>query len=545
MRRPIDAREVPNGQIIETDVCIVGGGAAGLTIARELAGCNFRVCLLEAGGAVKHKPTQELCSGTMIGNHRIDLKFSRLRQYGGTANRWLIELGNGELGVRYTPLDEIDFQPRDWMPHSGWPFRKSDLEPFYARAHKICGIGPYDYEPEAWINEQSQRLPLPTDQIVTRVFQFGRKKVFTRDIPDELNHAKNFTAYLYANAIEIETDELGKVATRVKVACLGGNQFYLAAKHFVLAAGGIETARLLLLSDQVRPRGLGNEYDLVGRFFMVHPQFHRDRFTPASPKMFPRAFLYDLREVNQVMIMGRLGLSPAVMAAEQLPNLAVMLLPRETGYWSGQAKAIFGNRDRAKTSRRPLDFVFKAMEGAKDITARAIGMETFNPTLEKGGWSYVPEPEKRYSTFELVSLVEQVPDPGNRVMLGLDRDPLGARRLELHWRWSESDNNASLRARARIGGELAKAGLGTFELRDGAPRPPDSAHHIGTTRMHRDRRQGVVDVNCKVHSVENLFIASSAVFPTGGFANPTLTIVALCVRLADHLKKICLASGCA
>ena len=157
-------------------------------------------------------------------------------------------------------------------------------------------------------------------------------------------------------------------------------------------------------------------------------------------------------------------------------------------------------------------------------------------TLERGGWSHFGDVQKRYATFEMASLVEQAPNPANRVMLGFERDPLGARCLELHWRWSESDNSRALRARARIGQELVKSGLGTFELKDASPKSSDSSHHMGTTRMHDDARQGVVDADCRVHGVANLFIASSAVFPTGGFANPTLTIVALGIRLADHLR---------
>ena len=453
---PIDARDVPPGQSVETDICIVGGGAAGLTVARELAGGKFRVCLLESGGMAADDAAQQLCAGAVIGNRKINLMNHRSRQYGGTANRWLIELGNGELGVRYTPLDEIDFTQRDWLAYSGWPFQKADLDPFYRRAQHICGIGPYAYAPDGWEDERSSRLPFPPDRIVTQMFQFGRKTVFTRDIPDDLGRAANFTVYLNANVVEIETDEPGQSATRVKVACLGGNEFHVAAKYFVLAAGGIENARLLLLSDQVQARGLGNRHDVLGRFFMVHPQFHGDRFTPASRAMFDRTVLYDLRRVSEVMIMGRLGLAPAVMEQEQLPNIAAMLLPRQRGYWSQQVRSV---RDFVKahcpdkTARGPLGSLGKVVTGLHDMAAmlyrRAVPGPSFNPTLEKGGLVCKrPDVKDRYATFELVSLVEQAPDPSNRVMLGLERDRLGARKLELHWAWSKSDHRQIVRARA-------------------------------------------------------------------------------------------------
>ncbi len=227
-------------------------------------------------------------------------------------------------------------------------------------------------------------------------------------------------------------------------------------------------------------------------------------------------------------------------------NLAAMLLPRERGYWSQQVRSV---RDFVTThcpettARGPLRSLGKVVTGIHDMAAmlyrKAVPGPSFNPTLEKGGWSERPDVKGAYATFELVSLVEQAPDPSNRVMLGLDRDQLGARKLELHWSWSKSDNRQIVRARERIGQELERAGLGKFELRDVAPRNPDSAHHMGATRMHRDPRQGVVDADCKVHGIANLFVAGSSVFPTGGFANPTLTIVALAARLADHLKQVC------
>jgi choline dehydrogenase-like flavoprotein len=397
----IDAREVPAGQIITCEVCIVGGGAAALTVASELAGADFRVCVLESGGTAEHEGYKDLSSGAVIGNHSLNLQLARWRQFGGAANRWLIELGNGARGVRYTPLDEIDFEQRDWLPFSGWPFRKSDLEPFYRRAQQICRIGPYSYEPEDWEDAQTLRLPLPSDQIVTKMFQFGVKTVFTRDIPDQLRQAKNVAVYLHANVTEIATDETAAIATRVKVSCLEGSRFDVAAKYFVLATGGTENARLLLLSDRVQAGGLGNGYDVVGRFFNVHPQFHHDRFTPARHDLFSRARLYDLRRVNQVWVMGRLGLARAVMEREHLRNLGVMLLPREEDYWSKTEKEFISKRkEPASKTFAPFHRLARVVRSRSQALTRvraylpklkpgqpALPESSFKLTLERGGWS--------------------------------------------------------------------------------------------------------------------------------------------------------------
>ena len=330
----------------------------------------------------------------------------------------------------------------------------------------------------------------------------------------------------------------------VNAACLGGNRFSVAGKYFILAAGGIENARLLLLSNKSQPAGLANQHDLIGRFFMVHPQFHRDRFIPANADMFRRAFLYNSRRVNQVMVMGRLGLAKIAMERERLPNLGMMLLPRLGGYWSEKAadfEAFFNDRRQEGIARRPFQYLSKVMFGLQRVASqarrKALRTEYFNPTLECGGWSELPEVDKKCAFFEMVSLVEQYPDPENRVMLDVELDRLGTRKLKLQWRWSEADHHGVVRARAAVGQSLAEAALGTFQLRDLGPQNTDSHHHIGTTRMHRDPRQGVVNADCQAHGVGNLFIAGSSLFPTGGFANPTLTIVALAARLADHVKE--------
>ena len=436
---------MPQGQIVEFEVCIVGGGAAGLTVARELAGHDFRVCLLESGGLHEDEEAQRLSSGTTIGNHQISLGL-RQRQYGGSANRWCIQIGEGELGVRYAPLDEIDFERRDWLPYSGWPFGKAQLDPFYARAHQLCGIGPYSYESKDWEDSRTPRLPLPEHEVCTNLFQFGPRSVFTQEIPCALNRTANVTAYLHANVVGIETDDVGQSSTRVKVACLNGNQFSVTAKYFVLAAGGIESARLLLLSDRVQPSGLGNHNDLVGRFFMVHPQFHHDRFTPISPRLFDQARLYDLHRVNRTRIMGRLSLSREVMEREHLLNIGAMLLPRERNYWPARRTPgpFIDANGASRLPPRGQKYFNMLKARLADLGTRLLSPaknSTRPLTLERGGWSHFGDVEKRYATFEMASLVEQAPNPANRVMLGFERDPLGARCLELHWRWSESDNS--------------------------------------------------------------------------------------------------------
>ncbi|MBE9052389.1 GMC family oxidoreductase [Nostocales cyanobacterium LEGE 11386] len=544
----IDAHIIPQDETLETEVCIVGAGPAGITLARELAATDFRVFLLESGGLDFDQNTQSLSQGESVGNHFDTLESQRCFQFGGTANFWKIRLGNNVIGVRYVPLDKIDFEKRDWLPYSGWPFDKSHLDPFYKRAQAVCQLGAFAYNAEAWEDTDTPQLPF-SGNVTTNMFQFGPRAVFTHESREAINQASNITTYLNANLVEIETDETAKNVTRLRVACLSGKEFWVRAKIVILATGGIETARLLLLSNKIQTTGLGNQNDLVGRFFMDHSLVNGGKLIPTNPDIFQNTALYDLRRVNNVPVMGKLTLSEEVTHREQLLNISTLLFPIPKLY---QLKAANSLKTLLLSIHNPQvrQDIFKHLKniilGLNYILPAAYGtiinQQPFIPSLAWGGWSYIPGKEKRFAGFRLLQIAEQVPDPNNRITLTADRDRLGRQRVKLHWRWNEMDIEHIKRTQDIFQQEIAHAGIGELQVeRDGnLPKliHPGLHHHMGTTRMHDDPKQGVVDRNCQVHGISNLFIASSSVFPTGGYANPTLTIVALAIRLADHLKTV-------
>jgi choline dehydrogenase-like flavoprotein len=519
----IDARTVPRNQFIETDVCIVGAGAAGITLAREFIAQPFRVCLLESGGLEFDKDTQSLYQGENIGLPYFPLEVARLRYFGGTTNHW-------EGWCR--PLDAIDFETRDWVPHSGWPFDKSHLDPFYKRAQSICWLGPYVYDVKDWEAENTPHFPFASDRVITTIFQFSPPVRFGTMYRDEIVGADNISTFLYANVIDIETTYTAQSVTRLQVACLQGTKFWVAAKLYILAAGGIENARLLLLSNKVQSAGLGNQYDVVGRFFMEHPHLESGLILPSDSHT--SVALYDAHRLNNTRISGVLSLSPETLRHEKLLNFSALVQPRS---WSEVSEGVSSLRVIVRALRGrdlPDDFLkhlWNMIADIDDVTTAA-----YRQWRKKG--------TRLIELLSLYNRTEQAPNPESRVTLTNERDALGTNRVRLNWQLSASDTRSIRRAHEIIGQELGRAGLGRFKItlaEDDSTRPSlliGGAHHMGTTRMHVDPKKGVVNENSQVHGVSNLFIAGSSVFPTSGYANPTLTIVALAVRLADYVKGV-------
>jgi choline dehydrogenase-like flavoprotein len=543
----MDARRVASGDVIEAELCVLGGGPAGLTLASELSGSGLRVCVLESGGVEFDAGLQDLSDATNHGSELSSLRHMRRRQLGGNSNAWNIQLPNGELGVRYAPLDAYDLEPRSWLASSGWPFTADELEPYYRRAHAICGLGPVAYDARSWEDTHAPRLPLDERQLVSRVFRFGPRDAFFGALRRRLECAEDVQLLVHATALELLTDDSGQRVERVKVASVPGHHLYVRAQRFALCLGGLENARLLLLSNRQHPAGLGNQHDLVGRYFMDHPLVDAGLFTPRDRGLFARASLYDLRVVQGEPVMGRLALSESLMRDQQLLNATAYLFPRPSPRRAAAVHAIGLLKDPLRAGelpKRPLRSLLRIAAGLDYVLHAAYLQRTAGQAVlhgfARGGWSQLTGQLGRFQGFRVLLQTEQSPDRENRLWLGEQRDRFGARKLELFWRWSDDDRRRIARMQSLLADALAPLGkLVLNKARDGLPElslPAGLAHHMGTTRMHRDARHGVVDENGQVHAVDNLFVAGSSLFPTGGYANPTLTIVALSARLADHLR---------
>jgi GMC oxidoreductase len=553
----VDARTIDEDEILTTDVCIIGAGPAGIALAREFIGENFRVCMLESGGFETDEGLLELARGENAGLPYDRLDDGRHRGFGGSSRTWSIDIGSSLGGIRLRALDPIDFERRDWVPHSGWPFDRAHLDPFYRRAHAFFRIGPVNYEADFWHDPSARpRLPFDGTRVQSTVFQFAGAELFTEEYRNEIHRAANITTYIYANVTELDTDPSGHAVKRMRVACLAGStsvltasesgfqrirvaplpasHFWVTARIFILAAGGTENARLLLLSNKVHVAGLGNQHDLVGRFFMEHPHIWSGRFIPAKPPAPETTALYRIHEVRGIPIMAKLVLSEDVRRRERLLGYAVSIHPIGGGQPDSidslvrLGRALITHRKPRRLGRH-LRNVITGLDEIAAAASRKI------MRLRRAGDRW------RQPAFRLDHMAEQVPNRESRVTLADQRDALGQPRVRLHWRPGPIDIRSMVRSQEIIDEELRRAGLGHLQIDLDEDTPPPGLkggwHHMGTTRMHIDPTQGVVDQYCRVHGVRNLYIAGSSVFPTGGYANPTLTLCALAIRLADEVKR--------
>jgi choline dehydrogenase-like flavoprotein len=527
----VDARELPNGTVIQTDVCIVGSGAAGITVARELAGTQHDVVVLESGAFEPDEPTQDLYRGEVVGEPLLnyttpkELHEVRLRLFGGSTHHW---------AGYCRPLQTIDFETRSHLAVSGWPFGLDELAPWYERAAATIRLAGTDFSNEWWAAERGLSIPTVDSPLVeTSLFQVKYPFSFAAAYRPELEEATNVRVHLWANATRIAMRAESDEVEAIEAAVLDGPTLRVEARVYVIALGGIENARLLLASDDVRTAGVGNSNDLVGRYFAEHLQ------VLAGVIVFRRPFA-ELEVFN--------GLAQPAPQPD-LPDEKVTL----KGVLSLSGEAL---RSRELLGLEGQMLLSEPRPGGPDY-ANGLGTEIVRPLLEAG------EAADGTTTAFLQVLAEQELQPDSRVLLGSTRDAVGVRQAQLDWRHSDLDRQSILEGLRLIGAELGRTGTGRLQIVTGgvttgtvtAEGGPLSLyaidvaevthddfpigmgfHHMCTTRMASDPAHGVVDPDCRVHDVANLYVAGSSVFATGGVATPTFTITALAHRLGEHLK---------
>lgn len=556
----ISAFSIPDQSTLEADVCIVGAGPAGLIAASELLDSGLDVILLESGGEEPDPDTQALAAGVSEDTPDLypDIVWSHDRRFGGTSVQWDVQV-NGTTNCHLATFDPIDFQKRDWMPHSGWPIDYDTLHPYYLRAMKRWETGVDSLDMQPWVSDERKLLHFKNDALETKLYMTGSQAVLTEGIGGRIKQSENIRLILKANAVELDTNDNASTVTGVKVACLDGRRFTVKAQQIILAQGGFQVPRLLLASDRVARHGLGNDHGLVGRFLMDRQIVKTGVLYPKEP--ISQFGLYDLQHRGMAHVLGKLAIPQRTLEEKQLMNVTIGLNAQPAFSRVRLAQRLFGRgttfRSPAYYSlrkiirslrarempERPLHHLLQVMGGLDDLVFIKVAHAPWLQipyNRDSGGWYEAPHRDKFFKVIDLYQIAEQSPDPDNRITLSDERDATGMRKPTVHFRWRDFDIRSALGSQDIVKEALESSGIGRVkvERRDGMPLVTQmTAHHpAGTARMADEPTEGVVDRNCRVHGVSNLYVASSAVFTTGGCAPPTLTIAALAVRVADAVK---------
>lgn len=564
--------ELAPNQTLKPDLVIVGAGPVGLTIARHCAAAGRRVLVVESGLETEDEEHNALTRIENIGElsspkqiearvlyHEMVTKLWRqedqpfgvvCRGLGGSTQAW---------AGKSAPFDAIDYEQRPWVPLSGWPVGQDEVRNYVDKAMAHLGLNP---------DPQPNRID--SAGVNSFYWQFARSRTRHTDV---LRFGEEFLH----DAVEHVDVLLGATVTRVglradgtgfdhlDVTSLSGNTARIEAPFCVLAANAIENPRLLLASNDVHPRGIGNAHDNVGRYLMDHPCSTVGTFAAADagPPAQRFGFFAVTRNRRAYMYLHGLALTPDIQREEGLLNASIFFVPdlAPDDPWEAFKRLI---RRESPEFRKDLVRVGSGI----GILVRALGLK-FVQNRRVPDWlrNFIVNTAMRVipnvvaedfvsnglphklTGLRIKAVTEQVPDRESRVTLSENRDALGMPRARIDWRVSDLERTTLLRISELARDAVVAAGMpapvfadwvNTRRIEDAVI--IDMAHSVGTTRMSLDPRFGVVDQDCKVHGLDNLYVSGGSVFPTAGHTNPTLMFVAFAIRLADHLNSRLAAS---
>jgi choline dehydrogenase-like flavoprotein len=553
----VDPRSLQNATALQCDVCIVGSGAAGITLACELDQPGINIILLEAGGTKYDVRMQKALHGEVAeGSLHCPPDMYRRRMLGGATTIW---------GGRCVPLSSTDLEFRDYVPNSGWPIRWEELERYYPAAQTYCEAGKYTYSViEALGAGAPQTIEgfSNSDVESDRIERFSPPTDFGKTYRERLTKSLNVRVILRTRATRLM--EAGGAIDGLEAQTETLRRFVIRSRHYVLAMGGLETPRLLMTSDDTRRGGIGNEGDSLGRFYMCHLENTLGvlRLRPKS-----RRVILDFERTPQdgIYVRRKFTISSAAQQREALLNTTARLhypLIADPRHRNGVLSTMYVVKDAIIPEyRRKLATIEIANRDAlvRDVHFWAahlanIGSDAYNVGRFAIGWLRHRTLARRKlpfvvqhscdGSYPLDVNAEQIPDSDNRVTLSGQIDSDGLRRIRINWRLTEQDTDSLARTMRLLRDAFAQSGCGVLELDEEhlltrvKASTPVGGHHIGTTRMADNPKRGVVDRHCTVHGLHNLHVTGAAVFPTCGHANPTLTVVALAVRLADRLRNL-------
>lgn len=521
-----DISQYDSAANLAAQVCVVGSGPVGVTLALALSRAGVDTILLESGDKMSKPAPQDLNRSEVVGRKHNGIHLGRHRVFGGASTQW---------GGQLLPMTPIDFERREWVPDSGWPISLQELEPFYAQAQQYEGLKQALPDEAVW---QALRLRQPDFgmQLVSHLSRWCPEPDFARLHGAEISASERLTCIVNATvcALSCEGDRIDSVLAK----SLTGRQLRVRAKYFVLCGGAIETARLLLhpLENQDSAPWTRST-DAIGRYFMDHPTFECADIRPRDAAKIHQ--LMDMIYLDGLKYQPRIHLAPSRQAETRTLNAGGVLLFKS----QISAEVIGQVRTAVRQVMRDPGNVPAMWQAARS------GFRS-GPFILKQAWRYFVQKRALNPSdagIRLLAFVEQAPDSDSRVSLSDELDALGMRRTRLDWRLGGAEARTLVAFATEVKTAFETLGLADVTvdsfLRESDAKIVDQCwdnfHHMGTTRMASDASQGVVDANLKLFGSVNGFVCGCSVFPTGGFANPTHTAIALAVRLADHLRPLC------
>ncbi len=501
------------------DLCIIGSGAAGLALLSEMP-ATMNVVVVESGSLEPEPPTQALYDVDITGLPHPGSTEGRFRMCGGSTTQW---------GGQALPLMPTDFERRDWVAHSGWPFPYSELTSYYARACQFLLLDEMNFDTDLFALLRTRPPAFDSHRLWYHLSKWSPQPSVRENYLPEIGRSTGSKLLLHANVTRIVlSEELNRVS-EIEARSLHGHSATVRARAFVLCAGGIETARLLLANNAQQPCGIGNDHDLVGRYFQDHPSAMIGVLNSPNPAAAQR--LLNVFHKRRLKYSVRCTATPVWQREHRTLNVSMGITFEQDDSGLQDLKDLYMALRRGQLDR----VVRKTREVSRRPSSAILPIWHYLAHRR----SFVPRARMRIGVTS-----EQEPNPESRILLSNKVDALGMRRANVCWKLTDLTLHTIQQFANTLNGEFRRAGIGEIELdewvcnqkSDWIKNIHDQFHHIGTARMHDSPSQGVVDRNCRVHGISNLYIGSSAVFPTGGHSNPTLTIIALCMRLADRIK---------